>query len=88
MKTQKTIMISLLLVQFQNPALADANNYNSNANSNANSNGVNNSNCHSALVMSCDSISAGPAPILGGGLGSLLITTVAFVLKRKNKKHI
>jgi len=87
MKLNKLLLCVIVISQFNNPVFASASNYNANANGNANSNGISNANCNSALISSgCGSLSAGPSPILGGGLGSFVIATVAFVLKRKNKK--
>ena len=87
MKVNKLVLCVIVITQFNNPVFASDSNFNFTAFESASQSGIDHANCNSALITSgCETLSAGPSPILGGGLGSFVIATLAFVLKRKNKK--
>ena len=75
-----------LTVVFSSPALADADNYNPTAAGNASGTGIANANCNSALILSCDPASAGPAPMLGGGITLLTAALTGLFLKRRRNR--
>lgn len=79
-KLLPVLLVSVFLLSEQ--ALARADNFNPQAGGNGNGNGANNANCNSALILSCDSAAAGPAPVLGG-LGFVLIAAVGYCVRRR-----
>lgn len=90
----RTFIMGLLVVmQLSHTAMASESNFNFTAFERASQTGIDHANCRSALSLSpCESspssnssatLHAGPSPMLGGGIGSLIVALVAFILKRK-----
>ena len=91
---KKTILTLIFAIQLSNPAFASESNFNFTAFESASQTGIDHANCHSALILSgCDesstsspALSAGPSPILGGGIGSFILATSLLLFKSRNKK--
>ena len=73
---------------------ASESNFNFTAFESASQTGIDHANCRSALILSgCDessarspALSAGPSPLLGGGLGSVILVVSALILKSRHRK--
>jgi len=84
-----------VVLQLSQTVIASEGNFNFTAFERASQSGIDHANCRSALSLTpCETLSAsnsaatlhaGPSPILGGGVGSLIVGLVAFMVKRRNK---
>lgn len=73
-----------LAITLSGTAIASEDNYNPFAGGNGGGNGFANSNCNSAFHQGgCGAISTAPGPVLGGGIGALIIAGFGLYNRRR-----